>query len=300
VPKPSTPAFLEKLYDILTDVSNNPYIAWQADGTAFLIKKVPELQEIVLPKYFKHNNLQSFVRQLNMYNFAKTCHDPNYREFRNAFFLRGRRDLLPQIRRKAQGSARDQPQLGALSASVPSSSSGGGGYRPIPSSGGSSSSSSASANAANNSIGITMDVDTYSLDRSFEEPPPTAGSSSFTGGQRSSSRKRTSTFKALQGGSGFLASQDLRAAPNLPSQHGLRSRQEPGLGPMDVRVSLRPLWSPLYPHACLCLRLSLCLAMSNPLSVPHPTLLHHRTAPWGLDSTPQVARKRTTWPTTIL
>ena len=66
ISKVSAPAFLEKLYEILTDVSNNPYIAWQADGSSFLIKKVPELQEIVLPKYFKHNNLQSFVRQLNM------------------------------------------------------------------------------------------------------------------------------------------------------------------------------------------------------------------------------------------
>ena len=60
----SAPAFLEKLYEILSDSSNGPYISWQADGTAFLIKKVAELQEIVLPKYFKHNNLQSFVRQL--------------------------------------------------------------------------------------------------------------------------------------------------------------------------------------------------------------------------------------------
>ena len=40
---PSTPAFLEKLYEILDCPNNSPYIAWQPDGTAFLIKKVPEL-----------------------------------------------------------------------------------------------------------------------------------------------------------------------------------------------------------------------------------------------------------------
>ena len=50
----SAPAFLEKLYEILTDTSNSPFIAWQSDGTAFLIKKVSEFQDIVLPKYFKH------------------------------------------------------------------------------------------------------------------------------------------------------------------------------------------------------------------------------------------------------
>lgn len=74
------PAFLEKLFDMLEDRDNFEYIAWQPTGDAFLIKKVNELQEIVLPKFFKHNNLQSFVRQLNMYSFSKTCHDPNYRE----------------------------------------------------------------------------------------------------------------------------------------------------------------------------------------------------------------------------
>ena len=74
--KPSASAFLEKLYEILLEPSNHPYIAWQADGTSFLIKKVPELQEIVLPKYFKHNNLQSFVRQLNMYDTDVDCSPP--------------------------------------------------------------------------------------------------------------------------------------------------------------------------------------------------------------------------------
>lgn len=212
--KPSSiPAFLEKLYDILSDVSNNAYIAWQADGTAFLIKKVPELQEIVLPKYFKHNNLQSFVRQLNMYNFAKTCHDPNYREFRNPYFLQGRRDLLSQIRRKAQSSARDQA-LAPLSSSVTLS------YKPA------SVGPSGSGNGSESLVAYTvpsgsMEVDWQGLEGDYEVD---AGSSSFSSsssaaaGQRSSSRKRTSTFKVQQGGSrattGFLTGQDLRSRPS--------------------------------------------------------------------------------------
>ena len=40
----SAPAFLEKLYEILTDTSNSPFIAWQSDGTSFLIKKVSEFK----------------------------------------------------------------------------------------------------------------------------------------------------------------------------------------------------------------------------------------------------------------
>lgn len=98
-------AFLEKLYGILDDVQHSEYIAWQPSGDAFLIKKVDGLQEHVLPRFFKHSNLQSFVRQLNMYGFSKTSHDPSHREFRHPNFLKGRRDLLGQIKRKAQNQS---------------------------------------------------------------------------------------------------------------------------------------------------------------------------------------------------
>lgn len=99
----TTPAaFLEKLYDIMENVSLQPYISWQPDGLSFLIKDVQAVSEFVLPYYFKHNNIQSFVRQLNMYSFTKTRHDSNYREFRQPLFQRGRRDLLSDIKRKSQ------------------------------------------------------------------------------------------------------------------------------------------------------------------------------------------------------
>ena len=86
----------------MENVSLQPYISWQPDGLSFLIKDVQAVSEFVLPYYFKHNNIQSFVRQLNMYNFTKTRHDSNYREFRQPLFQKGRRDLLSDIRRKSQ------------------------------------------------------------------------------------------------------------------------------------------------------------------------------------------------------
>ena len=95
-------AFLEKLYDIMENASLSPYICWQPDGMSFLIRDVQAVSEFVLPYYFKHNNIQSFVRQLNMYNFTKTRHDSNYREFRQPWFQRGRRHLLSMIKRKSQ------------------------------------------------------------------------------------------------------------------------------------------------------------------------------------------------------
>lgn len=101
--KKQTPAFLEKLFDILEDDSQySDLISWQDDGVSFIIKRVNEFSEIVLPKYFKHSNIQSYIRQLNMYGFSKTRHDSNHREFTHQLFRRGRRDLLPLIKRKTQ------------------------------------------------------------------------------------------------------------------------------------------------------------------------------------------------------
>jgi len=103
----NTPAFLEKLFDILEDnQAHSHLISWQADGTSFIIKKVSEFSEIVLPRYFKHSNIQSYVRQLNMYGFSKTRHDSNHHEFTHRLFQKGRRDLLPFIRRKTQSGGK--------------------------------------------------------------------------------------------------------------------------------------------------------------------------------------------------
>ena len=115
-----TPAFLEKLFDILEDVNNayTQYISWQPDGNSFIIKRVNEFSEVVLPKYFKHSNIQSYIRQLNMYGFSKTRHDSNHHEFTHKLFQRGRRDLLPFIRRKTQQTTRGGNSSGGNTSSA--------------------------------------------------------------------------------------------------------------------------------------------------------------------------------------
>ena len=60
-----------KLYDMVDDSNTNTIISWLDDGQGFVISNVIEFCEIVLPKYFKHNNFSSFIRQLNMYDFYK-------------------------------------------------------------------------------------------------------------------------------------------------------------------------------------------------------------------------------------
>lgn len=63
--------FLSKLHDILSLKEYSPIIRWNNDGKKIIITDVNKLSEIILPKFYKHRNYSSFVRQLNIYNFHK-------------------------------------------------------------------------------------------------------------------------------------------------------------------------------------------------------------------------------------
>ena len=64
----SQPApFLVKTFDMVDDTSTDHIVSWTETGKSFVVWNIGELSKDVLPKYFKHNNFSSFVRQLNTY-----------------------------------------------------------------------------------------------------------------------------------------------------------------------------------------------------------------------------------------
>lgn len=94
------PGFVCKTYEIFMSNEHKQHCDWNRDGTSIIIKDIISFTKNVLPKYFKHSNFQSFVRQLNMYDFHKCLQDPSNGEFKHVFFQRNREDLLVNVKRK--------------------------------------------------------------------------------------------------------------------------------------------------------------------------------------------------------
>lgn len=115
---PTIPGFVAKLFRMVDEDASTGLIHWTPTGKSFLVANPEEFSKQILPKYFKHNNFSSFVRQLNMYGFHKvpptgfgaavsagglvSVPDATSNwEFAHPNFKRGHPELLGDVKRKS-------------------------------------------------------------------------------------------------------------------------------------------------------------------------------------------------------
>ncbi|KAF8261263.1 hypothetical protein EI94DRAFT_1746345 [Lactarius quietus] len=116
------PPFVQKLYELVNAPSTDELIRWSDTGDSFFVFEHERFANDVLPRFFKHRNFSSFVRQLNMYGFHKIPHlqqgvlksdtETEFWNFEHPNFHRGQPDLLCLVTRKnSKGGSQQNTEL---------------------------------------------------------------------------------------------------------------------------------------------------------------------------------------------
>ena len=84
---------------MLEDPTCQECISWLPHGRAWKILKPHEFEELVIPLFFRHAKLSSFMRQVNGWGFQRIPTGPEQNAYSHAMFIRGRPSLCIQMRR---------------------------------------------------------------------------------------------------------------------------------------------------------------------------------------------------------
>uniref|UniRef100_A0A7S4MDA5 HSF-type DNA-binding domain-containing protein n=1 Tax=Vannella robusta TaxID=1487602 RepID=A0A7S4MDA5_9EUKA len=104
--------FVRKTFQLVSDNTTNHIVSWCNNGANFTIWNTQAFQKQILPQYFKHNNLCSFVRQLNTYGFHKinATDAVDGLEFSHPSFKQGAKHLLAKIKRRKSKAKKSDAQ----------------------------------------------------------------------------------------------------------------------------------------------------------------------------------------------
>ncbi|CAL4975711.1 unnamed protein product [Urochloa decumbens] len=110
---PPMPApFVAKTYEMVADAATDAVVSWAPGGAgnSFVVWDPQALAVGLLPRFFKHANFASFIRQLNIYGFRKV--NPDRWEFAHESFLAGQKHLLRNIKRRRAPKPQMEAQQG--------------------------------------------------------------------------------------------------------------------------------------------------------------------------------------------
>ena len=111
----SRQSFPSQLHHMLDDAERKGFddiVSWQPHGRCFVVHKVKEFVEQILPNYFRQSKFPSFQRQLNLYEFSRITQGKDRNAYYHDRFLRGMPDLSERMNRcKVKGTrVRHAPQ----------------------------------------------------------------------------------------------------------------------------------------------------------------------------------------------
>lgn len=91
-------SFPVKLYRLMAHDTH--IVSFTPDGKSFKIHDPDAFMKDVSSNYFHQSQFLSFVRQLNLYGFERILLGPNFGAYAHPSFIRGRPELLSNIKRK--------------------------------------------------------------------------------------------------------------------------------------------------------------------------------------------------------
>ena len=91
--------FPAKLYRLLEDPTSQEYVSWLPQGRAWKILNQHAFEEKIIPLFFRHANLSSFMRQVNGWGFRRATSGPDQNAYHHEMFIRGFPKLCAEMRR---------------------------------------------------------------------------------------------------------------------------------------------------------------------------------------------------------